>query len=81
MILIQQRDSSGILKTCDAKCYNAHGKRCKCLCGGSNHGVGLNKAIDNLNLVAQKILEFPLPKLWRVQAQGIRRSLDRQPGP
>lgn len=32
---------------CDAKCYNAKGPKCTCLCGGVNHGAGKNNAIDN----------------------------------
>jgi hypothetical protein len=33
---------------CDARCYNAKGRACHCICGGENHGVGLNKATDNV---------------------------------
>lgn len=32
---------------CDAKCYNAKGPKCTCICGGVNHGAGKNQAIDN----------------------------------
>jgi hypothetical protein len=35
-------------RTCNARCYN--GKKethCKCICGGANHAVGLEKALDN----------------------------------
>lgn len=34
-------------RNCDASCYNATGPKCECVCGGSNHGVGLQKAIEN----------------------------------
>lgn len=34
-------------RSCNAKCYNATGKRCTCICGGRNHGVGLKQAIKN----------------------------------
>lgn len=33
-------------RRCDAKCYNAKGSQCKCVCAGINHGVGPNQAID-----------------------------------
>lgn len=33
-------------RRCDEKCYNAQGSICKCCCGGRNHGVGLQKAVD-----------------------------------
>lgn len=38
-----------ILKTgrCDAKCYNAKGHHCTCICGGINHGKGLKHAIQD----------------------------------
>lgn len=32
---------------CDARCYMAKGKDCHCICGGKNHGVGLEKAVEN----------------------------------
>ena len=34
---------------CDARCYNAKGTVCKCICGGINHGCGLNIAHGNIN--------------------------------
>ena len=33
-------------RRCDAKCYNAHGEECECICEGMNHGVGLATARD-----------------------------------
>lgn len=46
--LIQFRHKDGRLAgRCDAKCYNAKGLKCKCICGGRNHGVGINQAIHN----------------------------------
>lgn len=31
---------------CDARCYNAEGADCGCICGGSNHGKGFQAALD-----------------------------------
>ena len=46
--LIAVYDSSGhLVGRCDAKCYNAEHPQCDCICGGRNHGVGLNRALDN----------------------------------
>lgn len=46
--LIQAKAKDGRLAgRCDARCYNAKGKRCRCICKGANHGVGLNQAIHN----------------------------------
>jgi hypothetical protein len=39
---------------CDARCYNAKGKRCTCCCGGLNHGVGLDKALENTRRLANR---------------------------
>lgn len=32
---------------CDANCHNATGPDCNCICGGMNHGVGVQQAIQN----------------------------------
>lgn len=45
--LITVKNSQGVIGRCDERCYNAVTRRCKCCCGGVNHGVGLNKAITN----------------------------------
>lgn len=47
MVLLRH-DASGKRGRCDARCYN--GKRngkCRCICGGRNHGVGAMQAIEN----------------------------------
>lgn len=33
--------------SCTAKCYNAKGKKCRCVCLGFNHGVGYTQALLN----------------------------------
>jgi hypothetical protein len=40
-------NSEGCVGRCDARCHHAHGKSCTCICGGKNHGVGLEQAIQN----------------------------------
>ena len=43
--LIKRKKFSGpTTGRCDAKCYNAKSKKCKCVCLGLNHGKGLEKA-------------------------------------
>jgi len=42
---------------CDANCYNAKGGHCDCLCGGANHGVGVNQAVQNTRDLANTILQ------------------------
>jgi hypothetical protein len=45
--LIAVYNSEGCVGRCDAKCYNAESPHCDCICGGRNHGVGKNRAIQN----------------------------------
>lgn len=44
-ILIRKNKDGAITGRCNAKCYNAKGKKCHCVCGGVNHGMGRNEAI------------------------------------
>lgn len=55
--LISQGGSSGTTRRCDARCYNAHGAKCKCICGGLNHGAGYQKAYENTVKMAEEMLE------------------------
>lgn len=55
MILITKTDSSGHVRHCDEKCYNAHEPECDCVCGGINHGIGLARAIANVEIMRQSI--------------------------
>ena len=43
MVLMEERNSSGAVRRCDAKCHDAKpwpvGKKpCQCICGGAFHG-------------------------------------------
>ena len=40
-------------RRCDERCYNAKGKRCTCVCGGKNHGVGQEQANKNTKEMAE----------------------------
>lgn len=55
--LITTGNTAGKNGRCDAKCYNAKGPKCDCCCGGVNHGVGLEQAIQNMNDMVQEILK------------------------
>lgn len=74
--LITASDEDGIVGTCDARCYNATGGECHCVCGGLNHGMGENFATtftDHLyEMITMQIkirfptvnlVTFPQPKL------------------
>ncbi len=47
MVVLKSINSYGVTRRCDRRCHEAKGKRCRCCCGGKNHGVGLNQAIEN----------------------------------
>lgn len=47
MTLVSVGNSEGIVGRCDAKCYNAKHPNCDCICGGKNHGAGLQQALAN----------------------------------
>lgn len=64
-ILLSFTDTDGTKRICDAKCYNATTKKCTCICGGRNHGVGKEQAIINTHkprpVIANEHLDKPLP--------------------
>lgn len=45
MTIMSQGDNDGE-RRCDARCYDAKGPDCDCVCGGANHGKGLTAAIQ-----------------------------------
>ncbi|NPV54541.1 MAG: hypothetical protein HPY71_13670 [Firmicutes bacterium] len=58
--LIHERTSSGGVRKCDSRCYNAKGPICNCVCNGINHGVGLRAALENTRKIAKEILNAQL---------------------
>lgn len=46
-VLISRPRDGKTKRRCDARCYDAKGKKCTCICGGKNHGVGFEKALEN----------------------------------
>ena len=46
-LIIFKRADGTITGRCDARCHNAKGPICKCICGGINHGVGNNLAVES----------------------------------
>ena len=41
---------------CDARCYNAKGADCDCVCGGANHGKGFGVALANTKSHATQMI-------------------------
>jgi len=58
MTLISAHNSDGCIGRCDAKCHDATtpAHECDCICGGRNHGVGLKKAKENTNELAEELM-------------------------
>lgn len=50
-------------RQCDAKCYNATGEYCECICEGVNHGVGLANARLNIATREEFTTENPNIKI------------------
>lgn len=46
--LMSVYNSSGCVGRCDAKCYDAKGEHCDCICGGANHWIGKKAAVNNI---------------------------------
>ena len=55
--LISYQSSGGDRGRCDAKCYDAHEEACDCICGGRNHGAGLEQATDNTRELAESWIQ------------------------
>jgi hypothetical protein len=52
--LISVHNSDGCVGRCDAKCYDADGGTCSCICGGINHGKGLEQAREQTRELAKE---------------------------
>lgn len=50
-LIIARKSDGSLIGRCDARCYNAKGPKCTCICGGKNHGAGIHKAIDNTRTI------------------------------
>lgn len=50
----------GRTRRCDRRCYDGRGKRCRCICQGRNHGVGLQRALEQTRELASDALAADL---------------------
>lgn len=75
--LIQETHSCGSRRRCDARCYNATGKKCTCICGGRNHGVGLKKAIENTREIVEELLARDQEIAVKVDASVFRQGVSQ----
>ena len=56
-VLIEVRTNGTVIGRCDAKCYQAQHTQCECICGGHNHGAGLQQAKTNTHELGEKWIE------------------------
>ena len=70
MILIEVRNSEGLVGRCDAHCYNAKEPHCECICGGKNHGAGLQRAIENTREQVEQWIESYAERLGLAEYEG-----------
>ena len=56
MTILIRRVESGHRRICNARCYNAKGSKCKCVCDGMNHGAGETQAIIATARSASRLL-------------------------
>lgn len=54
--LITYGNSEGT-RRCDARCHDATEPNCECICGGANHGAGLQQALKNTREMAEGWIE------------------------
>lgn len=57
MVLMTEKIGQGPTRRCDARCYNGKHAVCSCICGGKNHGAGLQQAMDNVREIFLPIIE------------------------
>jgi hypothetical protein len=76
--LIEARRNDGsLIGRCDETCYNSKGKRCTCICGGRNHGIGKIRAMHNNTLQAEQAA-LTIARATDLEARITRFKFSRQ---
>ncbi|HOT98908.1 MAG TPA: hypothetical protein PKZ83_17430 [bacterium] len=75
--LIKSESSDGHRRLCSAKCYNAHGTDCTCICNGMNHGVGPQQAAQNTQNLTEELVEIVRDHVSRREAQRLKAQADQ----
>jgi hypothetical protein len=77
MTLIVAANSDGVYGRCDAKCHNATGPRCDCICRGAFHGLGAGspELLEAVQKCGEKMLEELAGQGHKVE--GLREVLAR----
>ncbi len=75
MTLLTEQIGQDNERRCDAKCYNAKHPSCDCVCGGKNHGAGLDRAMDNV----REIFLAAMPNNVDPEIRNMLEQEQRQP--
>jgi hypothetical protein len=78
-VLIAVWTGDGCVGRCDAKCYNAWGPECHCICRGANHGAGKQEAIENTRELAESWLEHARANGADVSAAEVLTDAQHEP--
>lgn len=76
--LISYKNNNGTSGRCDSKCYNAEHPECVCICGGKNHGVGFQRAVDNTKKMADEWITKPDFKDVDVKESFIKEIIEKR---
>jgi len=57
-------NSEGCVGRCDARCHDAKGFDCNCICGGANHGVGEKIAREDSRYITDEEIFAEADKLY-----------------
>jgi hypothetical protein len=77
MILLSQKVGSGPTRVCSARCYNAKGGKCDCICGGRNHCAGEQQALDNVRTMFAPVVLCIHEKILGTCGQGCTKPKGR----
>lgn len=66
--LLTYRTGRSVAGRCDAACYGGTDTRCECVCGGQNHGVGFDQAVEQTRELVAAWLEARRAEGWRIDA-------------
>jgi len=65
--LIIYESTSGSKRRCDARCHDAKGEKCVCICEGANHGKGLKQAMEDTRKLAVDVAECVInPAVYQI---------------
>ena len=48
---------NSLVGRCDINCFGGDDSRCECVCGGLNHGVGIEQAVEQTRRMADEWIE------------------------